>query len=118
MVAHSISIGLVGPCSSGKTTIKGLLRNHGFNVKHIAQEHSYVKDMWKKIANPDILVYLNVAYPTTLQRKNLDWSYDEYLEQITRLSHAHNFADLIIETDSLSPQQVLDKILDFIVFSD
>ncbi len=56
-------IGVVGPCAAGKTTLVSGLRQAGYEVRHIAQEHSYVADMWKRLTNPDILIYLHVSYP-------------------------------------------------------
>jgi hypothetical protein len=107
-------IGLVGPCKSGKTLLKRGLVDRGFVVKHIAQEHSYVKEMWKKIANPDILIYLQASHPTTLRRSTLSWSQAEYDQQIIRLEHAHQNADLIIDTNNRTPKEVLENALAFL----
>lgn len=107
-------IGLVGPCKSGKTVLKRGLTEHGYQVKHIAQEHSYVKEMWQKIARPDILIFLEVSFEETLRRSSLHWSKNEYAQQIERLSHAHQHADLIIDTSELTPIQVLEAALEFI----
>lgn len=104
-------IGLVGPCAAGKTTIGGQLKKLGYQVRQIAQEHSYVPYMWLRITNPDFLVYLEVTYENTLERRNLRWTREEYAEQLRRLSHAHQHADLIIDTNNLSPQQVVTLIL-------
>lgn len=109
-----IIIGLVGPCKSGKTLLKRGLSNHGFRVKHIAQEHSYVPDMWRKIAKPDILIYLNVSFEATLRRSALNWSESEYNRQVVRLEHAYQHADLIINTDDLTPNQVLTTAVSFL----
>ena len=108
-------IGLVGPCKSGKTLLKRGLVQHGYQVKHIAQEHSYVKEMWQKIAKPDILIFLEVSFEETLNRSTLSWSQNEYAQQIERLKHAHQNADLIIDTTELSPQQVLEVALKFLL---
>jgi GTPase SAR1 family protein len=107
-------IGVVGPCAAGKTTLVGGLQQAGYEARHIAQEHSYVADMWKRLTNPDKLVYLHVSYPLTLTRRKLDWTEAEYCEQIHRLRHARQFADYYVDTDSLSPQQVLDLVLQFL----
>lgn len=107
-------VGLVGPCKSGKTLLKRGLTDHGYLVRHIAQEHSYVPDMWQKIANPDILIYLDVSFPVTLQRSSLTWNQNEYKEQLRRLSHARHNADITIKTDDLTPEQVLEQALAFL----
>lgn len=107
-------IGIVGPCAAGKTTLTRNLRNLGFRVKHIAQEHSYVPYMWQKITKPDILIFLDVSYENTLVRRDLTWSRDEFEEQLRRLDHARQHADLVIETDALDELGVLQKALDFL----
>lgn len=109
-----IRIGVVGPCASGKTTLVSGLKMHGYEVKHIAQEHSYVPDMWKRLVRPDKLIYLHVSYPYTLQRRHLDWTEREYNEQLHRLHHAYENADLIVDTDGLSPEEVLQQALQFL----
>lgn len=83
-------------------------------MKHIAQEHSYVKDMWKRITNPDVLIFLDVSYPLTLQRRKLDWSEADWAEQQRRLAHAREHADLYIDTNSLSAEQVLETVISFL----
>lgn len=109
-------IGIVGPCTSGKTTLINNLRQLDLRVdlRHIAQEHSYVQTMWKVIAKPDWLIYLDVSYPVSLTRKNLNWTEADYLEQIRRLQHARQHADFYILTDSLTPQQVTEKVKTFL----
>jgi hypothetical protein len=86
----------------------------GFHMKHIAQEHSYVKDMWKRITNPDILIFLDVSYPLTLERRRLDWSEADWAEQQRRLSHAREHADLYINTNELNIEQVLEIAIAFV----
>ncbi len=108
-------IGIVGPCAAGKTTLIAGLKQHGYDqVRHIAQEHSYVPHMWQRLVHPDVLIYLDVSYPLTLQRRQMNWSEAEYAEQSHRLRHARQHADLYIQTDDLSTQQVLERVLDFI----
>jgi thymidylate kinase len=111
---HRPIVGLVGPCKAGKTLLKRGLSSLGYPIKHIAQEHSYVQDMWQKIAKPDILIYLDVSFPVTLKRSSLHWHKGEYEEQLRRLTHAREHADLIIHTDDLTPQQVLAQALEYI----
>ncbi|MEN8243070.1 MAG: hypothetical protein ABFS17_14220 [Chloroflexota bacterium] len=107
-------IGIVGPCKAGKTALKRRLEAEGLTVRHIAQEHSYVKEMWKKISNPDLLIYLDVSYETTLLRSSLGWSKSEYQEQLRRLSHARENADLVIDTNHLNPDQISKIVLEFL----
>ncbi|NOY99040.1 MAG: hypothetical protein GXP40_07540 [Chloroflexi bacterium] len=107
-------IGVVGPCAAGKSTLVGGLKQRGYRARHIAQEHSYVKDMWQRLTNPDILVFLQVSYPLTVERRNLDWNESEYAEQQRRLSHARQHADVHIQTDDLTPEEVLEYVLNLI----
>jgi len=102
-------IGIVGVCASGKTTLISKLNALGYSCRHIAQEHSYVKTMWKQLTNPDILVYLQVSYSETIKRRNLNWTRAEYDEQLNRISNAREYADIIIETDSLTSEEVLNE---------
>jgi deoxyadenosine/deoxycytidine kinase len=107
-------IGVVGPCGAGKSTLTNALDALGYRTRHIAQEHSYVKDMWKRLTNPDVLVFLQASYPVASQRRSLDWTEADYLEQQRRLSHAREHADLFINTDPLDPKQVLAQVLAFL----
>lgn len=109
-----MKIGIVGPCASGKTTLVRGLQSHDVWGKHITQEHSYVPDMWQRISRPDILIYLDISFPTAQQRRKMDWTLEEFLEQNRRLEHARQHADLIIQTDNLTPGEVLNQVLDFL----
>jgi shikimate kinase len=108
------TIGIVGPCGSGKTTLTCGLEQHHISVRHIAQEHSYVPEMWKRISNPIFLIYLNVSFENSTKRRKLDWTLREFEEQIHRLEHAYEHADLIIETDLMNSNEVLNSVLQFI----
>jgi chloramphenicol 3-O-phosphotransferase len=107
-------IGVVGPCGAGKSSLATGLKEAGYQVRHIAQEHSYVPDMWKRLTNPDILVYLDVSYENTIRRRKLDWTYAEYNEQLHRLRHARQYADVLIDTNALTVQEVRAAVLLFI----
>lgn len=107
-------IGVVGPCAAGKTTLIAGLKENGYEARHIAQEHSYVRNMWERITNPDILIYLDVSYPRTLDRRKMNWTLEEYEEQIRRLVHAREHATLYIDTDNLSVSEVLERVLQFL----
>ena len=114
MSKDKIKMGLVGVCGSGKTTLTNRLKPYSFNVRQIAQEHSYVPDMWQRLANPDVLIYLAASYPVTKQRKPFQWSEKEYQEQLHRLRHANQHADLHIDTDDLTPEEVQKTVLAFL----
>ncbi len=107
-------VGVVGPCGSGKSTLIAALEARGYACRHIAQEHSFVKDMWKRISNPDVLIFLQASYPVCTARRRLNWNESEYDEQQRRLAHAHEHADLLVDTDPLTPQEVAGRVLEFL----
>ncbi|MGE5377824.1 MAG: hypothetical protein ACM3XO_22415 [Bacteroidota bacterium] len=107
-------IGVVGPCGSGKSTLISGLESYGYRCRHIAQEHSYVQAMWQIISRPDLLIYLDASFRVSTARRRLDWQEKDYQEQLRRLAHAHEHAHLIIATDALTPDQVLQQALAFL----
>lgn len=101
------TIGVVGPCAAGKTTLINNLQKQGYHARQIAQEHSYVPDMWARISKPSLLIYLDVSYENSIKRKRLNWSRNEYQTQIERLNHARKNADIFIDTNNKSSNEVL-----------
>ena len=97
-------------CASGKSTLIRLLTDRGYRCRHIAQEHSYVQNMWKRLTNPDILIFLEVSYTKTLTRKKLNWTIDEYNLQLQRLGNAYENADIRILTENITPGQLIDLV--------
>jgi cytidylate kinase len=108
----SSDIAIVGPCASGKSTLAEGLRRNGLAARQIAQEHSYVPSMWQILAHPRVLVYLHASYAACTARKNLDWTEREYQAQLDRLAHARQHCDILVDTDKMSPEQVLSSVLD------
>jgi len=111
---NQLLIGVVGPCGSGKSTLIAGLEKHGYRCRHIAQEHSYVKYMWQHITNPDILVFLQCSFENSTSRRKLNWLPTDHEEQLRRLSHAREHADLIIDTNPLSADDVLARALSYL----
>lgn len=109
-----ILVGVVGPCGSGKSTLVAGLEQYGYECRHIAQEHSYVPYMWHRITHPDVLIFLDASFPVCTARRLLNWMQADYAEQVRRLSHAREHADLIIQTDELTILQVLERALSFL----
>jgi ABC-type cobalamin/Fe3+-siderophores transport system ATPase subunit len=107
-------IGIVGPCSAGKSTLIQALRAKGYPARHIAQEHSYVPDMWQRMDNPRLLIYLDVSYVESMRRKPLDMSQEEFDAQVRRLSHACQHADFYLHTDELTAHEVLGRVEGFL----
>jgi deoxyadenosine/deoxycytidine kinase len=104
-------IAIVGPCGAGKSTLAARLQAAGYHARQIAQEHSYVPDMWRQITDPDVLIFLDASFPVTVQRKHLDWRMEEYLEQQRRLAHARAQCTLYLHTDELDADQVYRQAL-------
>jgi dephospho-CoA kinase len=104
-------IGVVGPCGAGKSTLIRGLEQHGYRCRHIAQEHSYAKQMWKIIAKPDLLIYLECNFENSTKRRNLNWTPADHEEQLRRLVHAREHADIVIDTNTLDEGGVLSQAL-------
>jgi ATPase subunit of ABC transporter with duplicated ATPase domains len=112
---HLPRLGIVGPCTAGKSTlIRNINGRYPVELRHIAQEHSYVPYMWQRINPPNWLVFLDVSYDVSLERKKLNWTEAEYQEQQRRLAHARQHADLYLDTDDLTPEQVAGRVEDFL----
>jgi len=112
--SKNLLIGVVGPCGSGKSTLIMGLNQHGYTCRHIAQEHSYVPAMWQIITKPNILIYLHASFQISTARRKLNWVESDHTEQLRRLSHAREHAHIIINTDDLTPIQILQQTLDFL----
>jgi len=104
-------IGIVGPCGAGKSTLAQGLKALGFNARPIAQEHSFVPDMWKRITNPHILIFLQASHNVGAYRREMSWTESEWQEQQRRLSNARENANLYLDTDLLDINGVLRAIL-------
>ena len=90
------------------------LEKRGIHARPIAQEHSYVKDMWQRRMNPEILIFLDVSYPVAQKRRKLNWNTREYEIQHNRLRHARQHANYYLQTDELTPEEVLEQISTFL----
>jgi thymidylate kinase len=70
--------------------------------------------MWQRITNPDVLIYLDVTFENAQKRRWLNWTVDEYSEQLRRLEHARQHARLYVDTNPLTVEKVLDVVLKFL----
>lgn len=111
----ALLIGIVGPCSAGKSTLAQALRRFGYRVKEIRQEHSAAPDMWQRITDPDVLIYLDVSLDVGAKREGLavpsSWWQEE---REVRLAHARAHCDLYIDTSTLSVSDVVDIALHYL----
>jgi len=112
MTSKQKVIAVVGPCAAGKSTLVSGLAARGIQARHVAQEHSYVPDMWKQMTDPDFLVYLDVSYLESNRRTGSSLKESIFRKQVERLQHAKKHANIIIDTDTLHPGQVLQRVLD------
>ena len=106
-------IKVVGVCGSGKSTLVGRLRERGFEAKQVSQEHSYVPDLWARFGKgPAVLVYLDASLETVQKRLGKK-SFTRWMleEQRTRLAHAREHADILVDTDDLTPDEVADEVV-------
>ena len=107
-----LRVAIVGPCAAGKSTLVKALREAGYEARHPAQEHSYVPDMWLRLVNPDVLIYLDVDYEVLLARRP-NFGEREYLErEKARLAHARAHADLVVDTNGLTAEAVRELVLE------
>jgi dephospho-CoA kinase len=110
-----LRLALVGPCSSGKSTLAPVLEQIGYEVRQVAQEHSYVPNMWQRLSKPDILIYLDVDYATARARRPFsDGGPRRLAEQQQRLQHARQHCDFYVDTSDLTPAQVQQQVLEFL----
>jgi hypothetical protein len=101
---------VVGPDAAGKTELVQRLRALGYNARSCAQDHSYVPDMWQRLARPDFLVYVDARLETIARRRAIDWGQKRLDELNARLDHARAHCDLYLPTDDLEPGDVVDRV--------
>ena len=108
-------IAVVGVCASGKSTLVRGLQARGWNARHVVQEHSYVPDMWQRVTQPDLLICLDASLEIIRQRRR-DREMPAWLieGERHRLRHALEHCDLYVQTDILTPDQVLERALEFL----
>ncbi|MEJ2560377.1 MAG: hypothetical protein P8186_29995 [Anaerolineae bacterium] len=101
---------VVGPDAAGKSELVGRLRGLGYNAGSCAQEHSYVRDMWRRLARPDFLIYLDARLETIARRRVIDWGQERLDELNARLAHAREHCDLYLPTDDLEAPEVVERV--------
>jgi hypothetical protein len=61
-----------------------------------------------------VLIFLDASFPVSTARRQLSWQRKDYDEQVRRLAHARQHAHLVIDTDELTPPQILEQVLDYL----
>ena len=111
----TLLIAVVGPCSSGKSSLTKTLKAAGYEARHPAQEHSYVPTMWQRITQPDLLIYLDVDYKNVrLRRPHIDGGPERLAEQHHKLRHAREWCDFYLDTSGLSVDEVETAVFTFL----
>jgi cytidylate kinase len=104
-------IAVVGSCASGKSSVVARLREHGLDAWAVAQEHSGIQALWRRL-EPNTLVFLDTTLATVRARRNDDnWPAWIFAVQQERLAGARANADVIVATDELSLDEVVETIL-------
>ncbi len=105
---------IVGPCASGKSTLRARLQARGFTqVRVVAQEHSSIRDLWKMRGYPEVLIYLDARAETANVRQGRsDWTQAARDEQLDRLRDARAACDLHLPTDELTPNEVAERVVE------
>lgn len=103
----------MGPCASGKSTLVNRLKELGVDAYNVAQEHSGIKQLWKKKC-PDLLVMLDATLPVINSRRSVPWGEERLVLQRERLRDARANADLFILTDPFSREEVAQLVMEHI----
>ncbi len=88
---------VVGPCASGKTTLVEALRARGYDAYAVAQEHSIIRDLWRR-RDPDVVIALDLPLEALRARRSPAWPANIYAMQHERLRAAFAAAHLHIDT--------------------
>ena len=105
---------MVGPCASGKSQLVQTLRQRGYNAREVLQEHSYVPTMWQRITKPDVLIYIDVSEDVARLRRPTNAPAGWWDTLAHRLRHARQHADLYVNTDALTSQQIVEQVSVFL----
>jgi GTPase SAR1 family protein len=109
-----LRVAVVGPSAAGKSTLVKTLREAGVDARHVAQEHSYVPDMWQRISRPDVLIYLDVSDAAAQARRREMWSEGRRAAEVERLRHARAHCDFYVNTSPLTPDEVRACVVEFL----
>jgi energy-coupling factor transporter ATP-binding protein EcfA2 len=111
--AESKKIVVVGPCASGKSTLVAALRTLGYDAHVSGQEHSEIATLWQH-SQPDVLIALDADITAVRDRRGDAWP--EWLHdlQVQRLADASRAANLAIDTTTLSPQTVVERVVAYL----
>jgi hypothetical protein len=71
--------------------------------------------MWQRITDPDLLVYLDASLET-IRRRRHDPEFPLWIleQEIARLRHARAHCHLYVDTDPLTPEEVLGIVMSWL----
>ncbi|HEY8475507.1 MAG TPA: hypothetical protein VIN09_01415 [Chloroflexota bacterium] len=105
---------IVGVCASGTTTLARHLQHRGYDAHTCAQEHSEVPTLWQA-AKPDVLICLDASMETIRRRRPWVMWGETYLDvERRRLAHARAHADLVLPTDDLTVDEMVERVVRFL----
>ena len=100
-------VNVVGLCGAGKSSLVRRLRCAGCDAHEIAQEHSGVPDLWRRLRSPEALVFLDASLETIWRRRpGTLLTPVLYGDLQSRLAHARAHAGLVVATDDLTEEAV------------
>lgn len=108
--ANRLTIVIVGPCASGKSTLASNLQKQGVDARVSGQEHSEISHLWQHL-NPDLVIGLQIDLETLRERRGRTWSQTLFIAQQRRLRSAYAAADLILDTTIVSESEALTAVL-------
>ena len=104
---------VVGPCAAGKSTLVTALRELGYDAHVSGQEHSEIATLWQH-SQPDVLIALEVEIRAVRGRRGGSWPEWLHDVQVRRLAEASRAANLVIDTNGLTPQSVVDRVVAYL----
>jgi deoxyadenosine/deoxycytidine kinase len=108
-------IKVVGVSASGKSTLVGALREHGYDARAVSQEHSHAATLWKQFDVPRVLIYLDCTLEVQRARRpNVPWEAAHLAEERRRLHNACAEADVRLNTAALGSADVLRAVLAYL----
>ncbi len=100
-------IAVVGICAAGKSMVVDALRQEGYSVMEIAQEHSELPYLWAR-SNPGFIIYLT-ASDETVQKRRSYLTAQRIQHQRHMLAHVSRHADLIVDGTGKSADEVISS---------
>lgn len=109
-------IKVIGISGAGKSTLVHNLRTAGYDARPVSQEHSNVPNLWQQFDRPAYLIYLYASLEDQEERRqDVSWSPAAHQEELRRLAHGREHADLRIDTGKLTRDTVFNLVRSFLI---